>query len=312
VRGAGRAAETRSRLQGPTHGARAPWRVPTWLSGTLIVGAFAALAWLERRRPLRRPVESTLVRDARNLAVAAAGAATLQVLEKPVVEPLARLVERRRWGLLQRMRLPAWAEVAAAALLMDYTLYVWHVLVHRVPFLWRFHLVHHVDLDLSASTALRFHFAELALSVPWRAAQVLLIGVSPRALSVWQTALLVSILFHHSNVRLPAALERRLVRLIVTPRMHGIHHSVVPQETDSNWSSGLTVWDWLHGTLRLDVPQAAVTIGVPAYRAADEVTLGRLLAMPFGEQRPTWELRGKGQPERSRREHAPGVLLALS
>jgi sterol desaturase/sphingolipid hydroxylase (fatty acid hydroxylase superfamily) len=305
-------AERRPGLQGPTGSTQATRRVPTWLSASLILGAFGALVWFERRRPLRREVEPKRTRDIRNLAVAAAGAATLQVLERPVVEPQARLVERRRWGLLNRVRLPAWAEVAAAAVLMDYTLYVWHVLVHRVPFLWRFHLVHHVDLDLSASTALRFHFAELALSVPWRAAQVLLIGVSPRALSVWQTALLVSILFHHSNVRLPAALERRLVRLIVTPRMHGIHHSVVPQETDSNWSSGLTVWDWLHGTLRLDVPRAAVTIGVPAYRAADEVTLGRLLAMPFGEQRPTWELRGKGQPERSRREHAPGVLLALS
>src|SRR3546814_2584537 len=107
---------------------------------------------------------------------------------------------------------------------MYYTLYVWHLLLHRVPLLWRCHVAHHVDLDLDASTALRFHFAELALSVPWRAAQIVLIGVSPRALSVWQTALLLSVLFHHSNARLPPAMERRLNRLIVTPRMHGIHH----------------------------------------------------------------------------------------
>jgi sterol desaturase/sphingolipid hydroxylase (fatty acid hydroxylase superfamily) len=224
--------------------------------------------------------------------VAAAGAAALQVTEKPLAAALTSLVERRRVGLLKVLRLPLWAEVAAAVVLLDYTLYLWHVLTHRVPFLWRFHLVHHIDLDLDASTALRFHFAELAVSVPWRAAQILLIGVSPLALSVWQTLLLVSILFHHSNVRLPIELERRLNFLVVTPRMHGIHHSTRKGETDSNWSSGLTVWDRLHGTLRLDVPQDAITIGVPAYRDPREVGLVHVLKMPFGEERPAWRPQG--------------------
>jgi sterol desaturase/sphingolipid hydroxylase (fatty acid hydroxylase superfamily) len=170
---------------------------------------------------------------------------------------------------------------------MDYTLYVWHVLTHRVPFLWRFHVVHHADLDLSATTALRFHFAEMLLSVPWRAAQVLLLGIGPRTLSCWQKATLAEIVFHHSNLRLPVRVERHLVRLIVTPRMHGIHHSTVREETDSNWSSGLTVWDWLHGTLLLDVPQQDIDIGVPAWRDPKELTLPTLAAMPFREQRPT-------------------------
>ena len=157
---------------------------------------------------------------------------------------------------------------------MDYTLYVWHVLTHRVPFLWRFHVVHHVDLDLDASTALRFHFAEIVISIGWRIGQVVLIGVPPLALSAWQTATLVSIMFHHANVRLPIAAERRLNRFVVTPRMHGIHHSIVREETDSNWSSGLTLWDRLHGTLRLDVSQDEVTIEVPAYRDWRDVSHG--------------------------------------
>jgi sterol desaturase/sphingolipid hydroxylase (fatty acid hydroxylase superfamily) len=212
----------------------------------------------------------------------------LQLAERPVVDRLAAAVEARRWGVLKQIRLPAWLELVLAVALMDYTLYVWHVLTHRVPALWRFHLVHHVDLDLDASTALRFHFAELAASVPWRAGQVLLIGVAPLPLSVWQTALLLSILFHHSNVRLPAGAERWLVRFVVTPRMHGIHHSDVRGHTDSNWSSGLTVWDRLHGTLRLDVPQRSITIGVPGYPSPAELTLGKILAMPFGPERPAW------------------------
>jgi len=145
---------------------------------------------------------------------------------------------------------------------------------------------------------LRFHFAEVVVSVGWRLGQVLLIGVSPLAFSAWQTATLVSVMFHHANVRLPIAAERRLNRFVVTPRMHGIHHSIVREETDSNWSSGLTVWDRLHGTLRLDVPQADVTIGVPAYGDGHDVTLGKLVAMPFRPLRPGWELPGGGRPVR--------------
>jgi sterol desaturase/sphingolipid hydroxylase (fatty acid hydroxylase superfamily) len=100
---------------------------------------------------------------------------------------------------------------------------------------------------------------------------------------------MLSILFHHSNVRLPVELERRLNRILVTPRMHGIHHSDVKAETDSNWSSGLTVWDWLHGTLRLDTPQDEITIGVPAYRDPREVELLKILSMPFAEERDAWQ-----------------------
>ncbi|HEX8336525.1 MAG TPA: sterol desaturase family protein, partial [Pyrinomonadaceae bacterium] len=209
------------------------------------------------------------------------------------------------------VRLPAWLEAAAAVVLLDYTLYLWHVLTHRSPRLWRFHVVHHIDLDLDATTALRFHFAELALSAPWRAAQILAIGVSPLALSVWQTLLMLSVLFHHSNVRLPVALERKLNLLVVTPRMHGIHHSAVRAETDSNWSSGLTLWDRLHGTLRLDVPQAGIDIGVPAYRDPREVGLASMLALPFGEERPTWRLGGFG-PEPRREALGPEPSQRLS
>jgi sterol desaturase/sphingolipid hydroxylase (fatty acid hydroxylase superfamily) len=274
-------------------------KIPAWISAPLVLGAFGALVWLERRRPLRPAVEPKLRHEARNLAVAALSAAALQITERPVVERLTALVERRRWGLLKRTRLPELIEVTLAVVLMDYTLYLWHVLTHRAPFLWRFHVAHHVDLDLDASTALRFHFAELALSVPWRAAQVLVLGISPLSFSVWQTFLFLSIMFHHSNVRLPLSVERSLNRLVVTPRMHGIHHSMVREETDSNWSSGLTLWDRLHGTLRLGVPQEEVIIGVPAFRQPEEVALAKILLMPFGEQRATWLLPGNGQPVRA-------------
>lgn len=285
-------------------------KLPFWLSTPLVLGTFAALLWLERRRPLRREVEPKLARSARNLAVAALGAAALQVAEAPLVKRLTALVDRRKLGLLKRSSLPAWLETALALVLLDYTLYIWHVLTHKLPFLWRFHLPHHIDLDLDASTALRFHFGELILSVPWRAGQIILIGVSPLALSIWQTLLLISILFHHSNVRVSIEIERWLSRLIVTPRMHGIHHSIIREETDSNWSSGLAIWDRLHRTIRLNVPQDEIIIGVPAFRAADDVQLQTVLAVPFVRQRPSWQLPDNGEPHRATLQAGKDTLLA--
>jgi sterol desaturase/sphingolipid hydroxylase (fatty acid hydroxylase superfamily) len=263
-------------------------QIARWLPGIVAFGAFVALVASERQRPLRQSLEPRWRHDLRNLVIAATSATALRLAEKPLVDLIANAVERRRWGLLQRCRLSPTAEAAAALVLLDYTLFLWHVLLHRVPLLWRCHLPHHVDLDLTASTALRFHFTELLLSVPWRAAQMILIGVRRQTLTLWQTATLVEILFHHSNLRLPCRLERVLQWLIVMPRLHGIHHSAVRDQTDSNWSSGLTLWDRLHGTLRRDVPQHAIRIGVPAYRNPAELTLPRILEMPFGNPRPAW------------------------
>lgn len=283
--------------------------LPGWLTGALVFGTLGVLFWLEHRRALRREVEPKLRRTVRNLSVAALAAATVQFVERPLVAPVAREVVARQWGLLQQWWLPAWIGVPLAVLLMDYTLYVWHILVHRVPFLWRFHKVHHVDLDLDASTALRFHFAEIAVSIPYRAAQLALIGIGPRDLSIWQTFLMVSILFHHSNVELPVRVERWLSRLLVTPRMHGIHHSIIESEANSNWSSGLTVWDWIHGTLRLNVPQQAVTIGVAAHRDPADVTLPRIVEMPFVSQEPSWQFPDGTTPAREPAAAPPSHLL---
>jgi len=281
----------------------------SWWSAPIVIGAFAALVWLEWRRPLRSQVEPKLTRTARNLTVAVISAVAVLLMEAPVALGLAALVERHDVGLLNLVQLPAWLKTILAIVLLDYTLYLWHVLTHKVPLLWRFHLVHHVDLDLDASTALRFHFGELAVSVPWRMAQVIVIGVSPLSYLTWQFFVFLSILFHHSNVELPIRLEKWINRLFVTPRMHGIHHSMVREETDSNWSSGLTLWDRLHGTLRLNVPQREVTIGVPAYRKAEDVELLKILLMPFRKQRSSWQLPDNGEPRRERLPLSSGNLL---
>lgn len=271
----------------------------------LLGGSFVALTLLEHRRPLRPEREPKLVRLARNAAIAVLSAAVVSRVDRPIVIPAAQFVERRRWGLLLHTPLPPALRGVIGVVLLDYTMYVWHILLHRVPWLWRFHVVHHADLDLDASTALRFHFGELALSVPWRLAQIAVLGITPKTLAAWQTLLFVSVLFHHSKVRLPIAIERIVNRIVVTPRMHGIHHSLVPDETNSNWSSGLTLWDLLHGTARLNVPQDEITIGVPAYREPADVTLTRMVALPFGDQPPWRHLPGTAEEPQPHVTDAP-------
>jgi sterol desaturase/sphingolipid hydroxylase (fatty acid hydroxylase superfamily) len=259
-----------------------------WVGSVILAAVLAAMAALETVRPLRRRVEPRLRRTVRNLTTGALSLAVVTLLQAPLLMPLVHWTQRHGVGLLNLVNLPATFEVTVAILLLDYTLWHWHRINHLVPFFWRFHLVHHVDRDMDASTALRFHFGELALSIGWRVLQVAAIGPSPVAIWIFHVLLVVSILFHHSNTRLPFRLERLLVRLIVTPRMHGIHHSHWRNETNGNWSSLLSAWDYLHRTVLLSMPQASIVVGVPAYEAPEDVTISRILTMPFRRQRADW------------------------
>lgn len=258
------------------------------ITAAVIAVTFTLFLLLERIRPLRREVEPAWRRVFRNLAVGALSLAVALPLQLALLLPVSRWMTARRVGILHALDLPAPVRIALAVVLLDYTLWIWHWASHRVPFLWRFHLVHHVDRDLDASTALRFHFGEQALAVCYRAAQVAVIGAEPLAVWIWQIVLFVSILFHHSNVRLPARWENVLVRLVVTPRMHGIHHAQREEWTHSNWSSILTCWDFLHRTMVTRVPDAEIVIGIPAYDDPRAVTLGRILLLPFRRRRNEW------------------------
>ena len=149
------------------------------MRGAVLLAVAGAVLVLERTRQARAYVERPAPHTGRNLVVAGLAAATVHTLETPVVMPLARLAANRRWGIVGRLPGPSWLRDLTAVLLLDYTLYVWHSLVHRASWLWRFHMVHHVDLDLDASTGLRVHAGEIAVSIPWRAAQILAIASHP-------------------------------------------------------------------------------------------------------------------------------------
>jgi sterol desaturase/sphingolipid hydroxylase (fatty acid hydroxylase superfamily) len=251
----------------------------------------AALVRFERRSPLRAQGDPAALRDARNLLLGALGLAPVLLVEMPCATWLARELRARRLAPLQRLGLPAALETLVALALLDYTTYWWNVVAHRVPSVWRYHLVHHVDRDCSATTALRFHPGELALGAVWRALQAALLGPSPADLERYRWLLLAATLFHHANLRLPLELERALGRFVVTPRAHGAHHATDQRIACGNYSSGLTVWDRLHGTWRGQVAPERIIVGLPAYRRDEDVGLRALLALPLRPERDPYRTR---------------------
>lgn len=236
-------------------------------SALLMGAATAMLIWTLRQEdhsPLRQTALPRSRRQATNLILGIGSLLMAGRIQRALLTPLFdRRTERR--GVVQS--LPARWRRVAAFLLLDWSIYWWHRASHRIPPLWRLHRVHHVDLDLDMSTAIRFHFAEQLLSAPVRAAMILLIGPDARTHALWNRFFFASILFHHANIRLPATMDRILSLLLTTPRMHGIHHMARRDLTDSNWTSGLSLWDRLHGSFRADVAPDAVRVGVPAYTA---------------------------------------------
>ena len=250
--------------------------------------AVALLFAFERAWPLRTAKHRLRERLGVNLIVGILALTVAAVVVKPVAATLLDNASQQAFGLMALLPLPSVGQAIVAFLLLDLSFYYWHRANHAWPLLWRFHNVHHVDPDLDVSTSFRFHFVEIGFSAAFRAAQIVLIGGAPWVFVVYELVFQLNTLFQHSNVRLRIGVERWLCLILVTPRMHGIHHSQVRSETDSNWSSVFSWWDRLHGTMRLNVPQGAIAIGVPAYAQPDDNRAADVLAMPFRQQREYW------------------------
>lgn len=260
----------------------------TELTVLLLGLAYSSLFLLERALPLRRPKERLLPRLLVNVTISAAAFVTAAALVRPAAAVMLDVTESKSLGLNPLLGLSGPFALVVSFLLLDVTFYYWHVANHRSAFLWRFHNVHHIDPDLDVSTAFRFHFGEVGFSAGFRMAQVVLIGPSPAAFPIYEMAFQLGTLFHHSNLKLPLSVERGLNLIVVTPRMHGIHHSDIREENRTNFGVVFPWWDQLHRTLRLRVPQAEVTIGIPGYARPLDNTILRALVLPFHSQRDYW------------------------
>jgi len=247
----------------------------------LLAGMFVLLFLAEGRRQLRKRNQPRLKRAVINSLVSIPAFSLLRFLFLPIMIRLAFESRQKGLGLSHHYDAPPLVKGLVTFLILDYTNYLWHVLNHKLPMLWRFHLVHHTDPDLDVTTALRFHFGELIGSVFYRGAFVLLSGATALQVVVYEILFEAATQFHHSNWQLPYRLEKQLSKLIVTPRMHGIHHSMIREETDSNYSVIFSFWDRLHRTIKLNVPQNLIVTGVPSYDNPHELTIGYLWKLPF-------------------------------
>jgi sterol desaturase/sphingolipid hydroxylase (fatty acid hydroxylase superfamily) len=263
----------------------------------IALAVFAFLFVAERFFPLRKATRSLLARLFVNLAISVLTFIVAVGFLQPVVQSALRWSAGHSFGLVHLVALPPPIEFVLSLLLMDLAFYYWHLANHRVPVLWRFHNVHHVDQDLDVSTAFRFHFGEITFSVGFSLLQVSLIGPSAWAFAVYQLVFQAEVLFHHSNIRLPIDAERLLNKVLVTPRMHGIHHSQVQGENNSNFGTVFPWWDRLHRTLGVNIPQDQVVVGVPGYTLREDNRFWNALLMPFRKQRNYW-LRPDGTPVR--------------
>ncbi|MEJ7767170.1 MAG: sterol desaturase family protein [Chitinophagaceae bacterium] len=257
-----------------------------WMGIPILVAIFLLLYFVQRKYPLRKSVQPFFKRAVINNIISIPSFILLRFMFLPTMGWLTIQNETWKIGLNYLFHLPHWAEAVLAILVFDYTNYLWHVLNHKLPLLWRFHLVHHTDLDLDVTTAIRFHYGELIGSLFFRGTFVLLSGASPFVVIIYEIIFEGATLFHHSNLKLPLRLEKILNTLIVTPRMHGIHHSDIKEETDSNFSVIFSFWDRIHQTIRLHIRQDMIKIGVASYNRENELTIAYLLQLPFKKIRP--------------------------
>jgi sterol desaturase/sphingolipid hydroxylase (fatty acid hydroxylase superfamily) len=189
----------------------------------------------------------------------------------------------RGWGLFHLGGLPLALAAVLGFLILDLVIYGQHVVFHKVPVPWRLHRMHHADLDIDVTTGVRFHPFEILISLSIKIATVIAFGIPAVAVLVFEVVLNATAMFNHANVSMPAALDRVLRLLVVTPDMHRVHHSILRSETDSNFGFNLPWWDRLFGTYRA-APQAGhqgMTIGLPIFRNPHELRVDRLLTQPF-------------------------------
>jgi len=246
---------------------------------------FVLLAIAGRKRQLRKRVQQQDERLIVNGLVAVPAFGLLRFAFLPAMVNLAS--RNKRFGAANIVKFPPVIRTICVFLILDYGNYLWHVMNHKIPILWRFHLVHHTDLDLDTLTAVRFHFGEMIGSVFFRGLFVLLAGASPIEVLWYELIFEGATQFHHSNLKMPYQFEKNLSKVVVTPRIHGIHHSINKHETDSNYSVIFSFWDRLHSTFRF-YDNSSITIGVPSYRDKHEMTPAYLLRMPFKRIRG-WE-----------------------
>lgn len=251
------------------------------IRGLIFWGGLLLFLVFELWRSYRPGTVSKLSRFVTNISLTVFNSIVLSLLFASVAAETAAYVTMQKTGVLNILDLPFWVRLFVTVVFMDFMLYIWHLLNHEAPLFWRFHRVHHSDLNMDVSTATRFHLGELSISAIIKIALVYFLGADLLGLVVFESLLVLSSQFQHSSLRVPDSFEKIYWLLFVPPSMHRIHHSVVVKERDTNYGTIFSVWDRMLGTLLTAVDQNTILIGMGAYRNPKELKLYKLIKMPF-------------------------------
>jgi sterol desaturase/sphingolipid hydroxylase (fatty acid hydroxylase superfamily) len=252
------------------------------------LGVLLLMVLWETLTPRRPHAVGRLLRWPNNLGLVVLDTLVVRLVSSFAGVGMAFLAQTHGWGLFYFVPLPTWLAMPASVILLDLTIYGQHVAFHAVPVLWRLHRMHHADLEFDVTTGLRFHPAEILLSMMIKLAAVAVLGAPPFAVLVFEVLLNATSMFNHGNVRLPHSLDRVLRFVVVTPDMHRVHHSIDQRERDSNFGFNVPWWDRLFGTYR---PQPAaghalMTLGIDRFRDPRELWLDRMLWQPLRSDPP--------------------------
>jgi sterol desaturase/sphingolipid hydroxylase (fatty acid hydroxylase superfamily) len=260
-------------------------------------GVFAAMALWEVLAPKRRLEVGRLRRWPSNLGIVVLNTLLIRWAFPAAAVGTAMAGEAHGWGLFHFVSAPTWLAVIAAILLLDLAIYLQHVLFHAVPVLWRLHRMHHADLEFDVTTGARFHPLEIVLSMVIKVGIVAALGAPAIAVVLFEVLLNATSMFNHGNVRVARWLDGALRRIVVTPDMHRIHHSILPHEINSNFGFNLSCWDRLFGTYRAEpaAGQEAMTLGIEQFRDRSELRLDRMLVQPFHDDDRLYPL-GRREP----------------
>jgi sterol desaturase/sphingolipid hydroxylase (fatty acid hydroxylase superfamily) len=247
------------------------------------IGILILMGFWESIAPRRPYSMSKRSRWFANLGIVVIDSLILRLAFPVTAVYIASLNEGSGRGFLNQSGLPYWLAIVIGVLLLDFIIYLQHAIFHAFPIFWRLHMMHHTDLDFDTTTGVRFHPLEILLSMVIKIGAVYVLGIAPLAVFLFEILLNATSLFNHGNVRLPQPIDRVLRLFVVTPEMHRVHHSVIIRETNSNFGFNLPWWDRLLGTYR-SIPAAGhegMAIGLSHFRDPGELTLPRLLVLPF-------------------------------
>lgn len=264
------------------------------------VGMLALIGAWEIVAPRRALTLSKAQRWSANLGLVALNTVLLRVIFPLAGAGMAAFCAENGWGILNHFQVPAILAVPLAVIALDFVIWLQHVMVHAVPLFWRLHRVHHADPDYDVTTGARFHPLEIVLSMLIKFATIVVLGPPVVAVVIFEVLLNATAMFNHGNIGLPATLDRVLRRVLVTPDMHRIHHSIEDDETNSNFGFNLPWWDRLFGTYR-DQPRAGqlgMVIGIRDHADPREVArLDGMLLLPFRGKIKDYAINRRSFPE---------------